>query len=65
LCQFSDDLDTHVVPVIMRLAEPDSMDDFRADAVLVSFRFFLLSEFDTSNSLLMTSQLAVIANCCL
>ena len=38
LCVFhcSDDVETHIVPVIVGLAEPDSPDDFRVDAVLAS-----------------------------
>jgi len=36
----SDDVEMHIVPVIMGLAEPDSPDDFRADAVLASFYCF-------------------------
>jgi len=32
----ADDVEMYIVPVIMNLAEPDSMDDFRTDAVLAS-----------------------------
>jgi len=44
--QCSDDIETHIVPIIMHLAQPDSLDDFRADAVLVSISFIFPSKPD-------------------
>jgi len=41
ICLCSGDIEMHIMPVIMSLAEPDSPDDFRADAVLASLLSFI------------------------
>ena len=39
LLYVTDDVEEHICPVVIELSNPDSVDDFRTEAVAVSRRF--------------------------
>ena len=38
-CIVAEDVEEHICPVVMELSNPDSVDDFRTEAVAVSSKY--------------------------